>query len=432
MARLTGSVMRSASSSVPEEMRVVVIGGSGASTPELADALVAWPDAGERRPPIDLVLQGRSAEKLELVASACRARLGADVRTIGVVAEGDLDRALDGADVVLVQVRAGGYDARAFDESFPREFGFPGEETMGPGGFADAIRTVPVLAPIWDRIAAVAPDALVVNLTNPSGIVTTAMRRAVPTRVISICDAPVTFIDGIAKATGTAPEDVRSQYVGMNHAGFWVGPDFETMAAALPAASGIDREDIERLGALPLAYLRFYLHPDRQLAAQLGATETRAQALKRLEAEMLDQYASGVAVREQARRGALWYAVSIVPLLDAFAHGGDATMILGLPNGGAVPWAPADAIVERPAFLRQGGGLDSLPPVELTAPAAELLARHAAYETLAATALGGVRNRDDLVSWRDALVAALLENPMVGRDGPAEAIVDTILARSPG
>lgn len=411
-------------------MRLVVIGGSGASTPELADAVRAWPGGDARRPPLEVILQGRSVEKLGLVAGAFQARLSG---TSGAVVrpETDLDRALDGADVILMQVRVGGYDARAFDETFSRAFGIPGEETQGPGGFADAIRTIPALTSIWRRIGERAPQALVVNLTNPSGIVTTAMRRTVDVPVVSICDAPVTFTDTIAKSLGRSAASVREAYVGMNHAGFFVDHDLDAMLAALPATNGLDPVDVERLGALPTPYLRFYLHPDRQLAAQLSAGEPRAQALKRLEAEMLGQYAAGVASGDQSRRGAIWYAISIVPLLDALVSGSEATMILGLPNRDSVSWAPADAIVEGPTRIAAGGSFQREPFVALPPAAADILHRHARYEGAAATALAGVEDRREVPARRLALVAALAENPMVPNAEIAERIVDAILTRAP-
>jgi 6-phospho-beta-glucosidase len=411
-------------------MQLAVVGGSGASTPELMDALAVWPGGLDRRPSLDIVLQGRSAEKLALVADACRRRLPLVTEGIAVSSETDLDRALDGADVVLIQVRIGGLDARLFDETFPRAFGIPGEETQGPGGFANAMRTIPTLAATWDRIAARAPRALVINLTNPSGIVTAATIRHASLNVVSVCDAPVMFVETISKATARAVADVRAGYIGMNHAGFWAAPDSESAAAAA-ATTGVDPEDIATLGALPTAYLRFYLHPDRQLAAQLASTESRAQVLKRLEAEMLGQYAGGVPPAAQSRRGALWYGVSVVPLLDAVVHGSDETFILGLPNAGDVSWAPPGAIVEIPTRVAAGGIFRRDHAADLPAPAADLLARHATYETLAAEALAGATDPRMLASRSDALVRALAANPMVPTIEVARRLVDAILATSP-
>src|SRR3990172_580302 len=177
-----------------DAVRLAVLGGSGASTPELMDAIADWPGGADRRPALDIILQGRSAQKLQLVAEACRSRLPATVGGVGVSTETSLDRALDGADIVLIQVRVGGLDARIFDEVFPRAFGLPGEETIGPGGFANALRTVPALADTWDRLADLAGDAFIINLTNPSGIVTQAATAHAGLRFVSICDGPVTFV----------------------------------------------------------------------------------------------------------------------------------------------------------------------------------------------------------------------------------------------
>jgi 6-phospho-beta-glucosidase len=396
------------------------------------DAIADWPGGAERRPALEIVLQGRSAAKLALVADACRVRLPASARDVRVVTETDPDRALLGADVVLIQARVGGLDARIYDETFPRAFGLPGEETMGPGGFANALRTVPALAPLWDRLAAVGREAFIIDLTNPSGIVTQAAIAHTGLPIISICDGPVTFVDSIAKTTGRDASAVRLAYAGMNHCGFWVDASLEIMEAALSATSGIEPADVAALGALPTAYVRFYLHPVRQLAAQRSASESRAQALKRMEAEMLDQYAAGVEPGRHIRRGALWYGVSIVPLLDAFTNGGIETIVLGLPNRGAVTWAPDDAIVELPTEVRAGGELVRRSAVELPAPVRRLLGRHAAYETLTARALAGTRSRDDVRGRRDELVEALAANPMLPDAALAERIVDAVLAASPG
>lgn len=412
-------------------VRLAVLGGSGASTPELMDAIADWPGEAERRPALDVVLHGRSARKLELVAEACRSRLPASVDGVHVSAETSLDRALDGADVVLIQIRAGGLDARVFDETFPRAFGLPGEETMGPGGFADALRTVPALADTWDRLAALATDAFIIDLTNPAGIVTQAATAHTGLRIVSICDGPVTFVEGIAAATGRDASAVRLGYAGMNHCGVWVDPESDVLRSALPATSGIDPEDVEALGALPTPYVRFYLHPDRQLEAQLAAAQSRAQALKRMEAEMLDQYAHHVEAPRQTRRGALWYRVSIVPLIDAVVHGGRDTVVLGLPNAGAVDWAPDDAIVELPTDVHVGGTLSRRPAVGLPGPVVDLLTRHATFETRTARALAGTRSRDDVRGRRPALVEALGANPMVESPELAERLVDEILANAP-
>jgi len=412
-------------------VRVVVIGGSGASTPELMDAVAAWPGGAERRPALEIVLQGRSTDKLAIVAEACRGRLPASISDVAIVAETSLERALDGADVVLIQVRIGGLDARVFDETFPRAFGIPGEETMGPGGFANAVRTIPALVPLWDALVSRAPGAFIINLTNPSGIVTQAATAHTGLQVVSVCDAPVTFVEGIAQATGRDADAVRLAYAGMNHVGFWWDPDTAAMSTALSATKGIDAQDVSTMGALPTPYVRFYLHPEQQLASQLDAVESRAQVLKRLEAEMLEQYSSGVEASQHKRRGALWYGVSIVPLIDAVAHGGAEPVVLGLPNKGAVTWAPDDAAVELPTDVLVGGELRRRAAPALPVATTRLLEQHAAFEDATARALTGARTHDDVRARRGELIAALAINPMVASADTAERLVDEILAASP-
>lgn len=412
-------------------IRLAVIGGSGASTPELVDAVADWPGGAARRPVLEIVLQGRSQAKLTAVADACRQRLPASVEGVSVTTETSLERALDGADIVLVQVRIGGLDARIFDETFPRASGIPGEETMGPGGFANAMRTVPALAPLWDRLAACPPETFIINLTNPSGIVTQAATAHTGRPIVSLCDGPVTFVDGIAAAVGQEADEVRLGYAGLNHVGFWAGATGGTLVAALSATKGIDAADVEMLAALPSPYVRYYLHPARELEAQVAAAESRAQTLKRLEAEMLEQYRSGVAAAEHTRRGALWYRVSIVPLVDAVVHGASHTMVLGLPNEGTVAWAPDDAVVELPTEVEAGGAMRRLPAPTLSSAAIEWLERQALFESSTAHALAGTRSHDDVVARRDALIAALATNRLVPGAEVAVRLVDEILRRSP-
>ena len=414
-----------------DPLRLAVIGGSGASTPELIDAIADWPGGEVRRPAMDVVLQGRSKAKLDTVAAACQQRLPDGIRDVRISTETLAERALEGADIVLIQVRIGGLDARVFDETFPRAFDIPGEETMGPGGFANAVRTVPALAPLWDMLATSAPDAFIINLTNPAGIVSQAATAHTRRQVVSLCDGPATFVDGIAAATGRDPDQVRSGYAGLNHVGFWSDADAGALVRALPATKGIDASDVEEAAALPSPYLRFYLHPERELAAQLAAQESRAQTLKRLEAEMLDQYRSGVDGAEHKRRGAIWYRVSIVPLIDAVTHGSSHSIVLGLPNRGAVTWAPDDAMIELATNVNADGTLGRIAAPTTSAVATEWLERHAAFETKTAEALAGSRSPADVRERRDELVVALAGNPMVPSIEMASSLVDEILDRSP-
>lgn len=403
-------------------MRLVVLGGSGSSTPELADALAAWPGGLDRRPPIQVVLVGRSEAKLQLVAGEFRFRAGTAGPPLSVTAISDHARALDGADVVVNQVRVGGLDARAFDETFPWEYGLPGEETMGPGGFANAVRTVPAQAQTWAEVAARCPEALVVNLTNPAGIVQQAAEVGWPgLRIVSICDAPVTFARAIGERLGRPISSVLHRYVGMNHCGWYVpeGPDELPRLADLVV--GMDPGVLEIYQALPTPYVRFYVDPDRQLEAQRSG-ESRAQQLKRIDTALLDAYASGLSA-QRYKRGAVWYALIMVPFLDAWLHGSEAPIVLGVRNSGRLPEVPISSMIEIAHRVRPGR-LDPLePPARPTLPAL-LLARHGTYEALAAAALA-----PDAPAW--ARLQALLANPMVHGWTQAMGLLAAIEKRSP-
>lgn len=404
-------------------MRMVILGGSASATPEMVDALADWPGGLERRPPLELILHGRSTERLELVASEVRRRAAPMTGpAIEVRTATDLSLALENADVVLNAVRIGGLAARVFDETYPQRHGCPGEETMGPGGLANALRTVPVVRRFWATVVEVAPSALHINLTNPSGIVVAALGAADGSPVFSVCDSPVVFCDAIADRLGVATSDVRSRYQGMNHLGWWMPDAPEELAAVLDLATGQDPEAVRVQGALPAPYVRYYMSPDQVFRTQQAATETRAQQLQRLEAELLEGYANESA--DLPRRGAVWYATAVLPLIDAWSNGSEDVLILGMRNEGRIAGLPDAAITEGPVRIPTPRTVETqaLPP--LPALPAQLLAEHAAYEELAVEATKPEASRDDRVR-------AMLANPMVASYDQAVSLVDDVESGSP-
>jgi 6-phospho-beta-glucosidase len=405
-------------------VRLVILGGSGSATPELADALVAWPGGPSRRPALEVVLQARSADRLELVAAEMRRRLAAPADGAPVVVEIATDRraALEGADVVVNAVRVGGLAARAFDETFPRPFGIPGEETMGPGGFANALRTVPALRPTWEDVAAVAPGALVINLTNPSGIVVAAAEREAGLRLVSMCDSPASHVEAIAARLGRPVADVRRRYLGMNHVGWWVPADEAELEAAVDLATGQDPDAVRAQGAVGAAYVRYYVHPDRLLHSQLAASETRAEQLQQLDRVLLAGFAEGAT--ELPRRGAAWYSKAVLPFVDAWLHGSAEPLTVGLRNDGRIPGLPDAVLTEGPVSFPASRTMASLPTVPMPGLPGSLLAAHATFEALTVEAISGG-------SSRRLLLRALLANPMVATYDQAAGLLDAILAGSP-
>ncbi len=404
-------------------MRIVVLGGSASATPELADALAEWPGGVDRRPQLELVLYARSADRLAVVAGETQRRVeGLAGAAVTVRTTIDLSEALAGADVVLNAVRVGGLAARVFDESYPHRHGLPGEETMGPGGFANALRTVPVAMELWSEVARRAPGALKINLTNPSGIVTAAAARELGSQIFSVCDSPVVFCDRIGERLSLTGDDVRRRYLGMNHIGWWVPHDDRELDATADLVTGQELAAIRAQRAIGAPYARYYVHHDRILAAQQEAGETRAQQLLRLEAELLAGYSSRAS--DLPRRGAVWYATAVLPLVDAWFHGSSRVMTLGLRNEGRIPGLPDEVVTEGPVQIAAPGEVESIEVTALPPLPAALLAEHAAYEALAMRACLPGATRDDRI-------AALMANPMVPSYDVADGLLADIEAGSP-
>ena len=344
-------------------VRMAVLGGSGVATPELIDCLAQ----NGPRPAFHIALIGRSREKLEQVGALCARLAEQAAPPITISTHTDLREGLQGADYVLNQVRVGGYTARAFDETFPREFGILGEETVGPGGFANAMRTVPVVLEQCRVIEEVAPRALVINLTNPSSYIQYAISRYTRLDVLGLCDAPVSQTQMVAGLLGTPPEELSVRYSGMHHYG-WITsvrhqgrdvmPDVLSKLSIQPGLP-VEAEIIQAMGAIPSSYFKYFYHSDRMLEAQSGKP-ARAEQLMALEAEMMAAYRSGELEGKPPsleKRGANWYRQIIVPVLLAHLNDSAAVFILNVTNHGALPFLPPQTIVEVPCVVRRSGFL---------------------------------------------------------------------------
>lgn len=407
-----------------ETVKLAVLGGSGVATPELVDVLARFSE----RPAVHLSLVGRSAEKLEAVGAMCK-RLAAPVHPhISISTHTDPREGLEGAHYILNQIRVGGYPERAFDETFPREFGIPGEETFGPGGMNMALRTIPVVIELCRIVEQVAPDALIINLTNPSSIVQYAINYASRVNVVSICDLPMMAEEMVAGLLGVPVHDLDVRYTGMNHFGWvtrvrWQGrdmlPDILDKFLSQPNLP-VEADIIRALGVIPTSYFKYYYHANRVLAAQQGK-RARAEELLELESEILAAYQAGGPEKKPAslvKRNAAWYDHMIVPLFLAHVNDTGERQYLQVTNGQALPFMPAGAIVEVPCVVRHSGFLplayDSGLPPELQA----LLLTNATFEMLWAEA---VVDKDYAKALR-----AMLTNHLVTNYDQARGILEKI------
>ena len=398
-------------------LRVAVIGGGSTYTPELVSGLSR---ERERIEIGDLVLHDIDAERREVVGGLARRMLEGQGFAGRLEVTGELDRALDGADVVLLQIRVGGQSARLADETVPLPCGCIGQETTGAGGFAKAMRTVPVVLEIAERARELAaPDAWIVDFTNPVGIVTRALVDA-GHRAVGLCNVAITFQRHCAELLGVDPGRLVVDQVGLNHL-TWVravrldGEDvlgrlLDEHGEQVAEVGALPLELTRELGAVPSYYLQYFYEHDKVLAAQLEGTP-RAEQVAGIERELLELYRDPALVSKPAlleQRGGAFYSEAATALVGSlFADTGD-VQVVDIRNGGTLAGLAPDDVVEVPARIGAAG------PVALEQPplAPELLGlvQHvAAYERLTAEA----------AVTRDPRTArlALLAHPLVGQWG---------------
>jgi 6-phospho-beta-glucosidase len=397
--------------------KLVVLGGSSIATPELIAALTAR----DEHPPFLITLVGRDESKLARVGHIC-ARMADAANDLRVEWTNDLASALDGANFILNQIRVGGLAARAFDESFPHQFDIPGEETVGPGGFANALRTAPVCLGYAREIERRAPDAWFVNLTNPASIVQAVLSRASKLRVVSVCDSPVTLIENVARLVGGPTDRLVADYFGMLHFGWIVHmaragvdlmPDALERIAQLPGLAA-DARLVQSIGAIPHPYLNYFLAPDVMLARQRAKGHTRAAELQELEGQILAGYESGNLALLK-KRAAVWYDKIIVPVLCALLQSGD--YIVNTPNGNAIPWLPPATIIETRARIAPQG-VAPYPAAGAPRDAQAMLQLNSAFESLVVDAI--------LEDSYEAAWRALRLNPLVKSSAQARDILDLV------
>jgi 6-phospho-beta-glucosidase len=408
-------------------LKVAVVGGGSTYTPELVEGFEARRD----RMPIDeLVLLDIDEERLRIVGGLAQRMLDRLDWTGRLTCTGDRDAAIDGADFVLIQLRVGGQAARLVDETLPPTFGVIGQETTGAGGFAKALRTVPLVLELAELTARrAAKDAWIVDFTNPVGIVSQALIDA-GHRAIGLCNVAINLQRGMAERFGVSPERVQLEHVGLNHLS-WEravlvdGVDrlpelIERDATGLGEHVGVPGEIVRALGAIPSYYLRYY-YETRRVVDEQRAGHTRAQEVIDIEHELLEMYEDqGLAEKPAllANRGGAYYSEAAAQLIASLHDGAGDVQVVDIRNDGALSDLPADAVVEIPATIDRDGAhplpLGSMPP-EMRG----LVQAMKAYEQLAIQAA--------ITGDRTVALRALLANPLVADYDIAAPLLEALL-----
>ncbi|MGW6618533.1 6-phospho-beta-glucosidase [Streptomyces erythrochromogenes] len=417
-------------------MKLAVVGGGSTYTPELIDGFARLRDT---LPVEELVLIDPATERLELIGALARRIFARQDHAGRVTTTTDLDAGVAGADAVLLQLRVGGQAARLQDETWPLECGCVGQETTGAGGLAKALRTVPVVLDIAERVRRASPDAWIIDFTNPVGIVTRALLRA-GHKAVGLCNVAIGLQRKFAALLDLAPSDVHLDHVGLNHLTWELGvrrggPDGEDLLPGLLAAHGeavasdlrLPQAVLDRLGVVPSYYLRYFYSHD-EVVRELGTKPSRAAEVAAMERELLALYADPALDEKPAllaKRGGAFYSEAAVDLAAALLGGGGTDVqVVNTRNNGTLPFLPDDAVIEVQARVRATGGSGPVPlPVPRLDPLfAGLVSHVTAYEDLALDAA--------LRGGRERVFKALLAHPLIGQYDLAEGLTDRLLAHN--
>ena len=411
-------------------MRLTVVGGGSTYTPELVDGFARMRDL---LPVDELVLVDPDAQRLELVGGMSRRMLARAGHPATVTTTSDVDAGVTGADIVLLQLRVGGQAARNRDETWPLDCGCVGQETTGAGGLAKALRTIPVVLDIADRVRRLAaPDAWIVDFTNPVGIVTRALLQA-GHRAVGLCNVAIGFERAFAQLLDVTYDEVTLDHVGLNHL-TWIravtvgGEDvlprlLDEHGEALAERVEMPVSLLRSLGVIPSYYLRyFYLHDT--VVAEQRKHGTRAAAVTEIEHKLLAMYADPTVDTKPAlleERGGAYYSEAAVDLVASLLSDRGDTQVVNVRNDGTMPFLADDAVIEVPSIVdRKGAHPIPVAPVEPLF--AGLIAHVAAYEDLALdAAIHGGRTRVE---------KALLAHPLVGQLDLADGLTTRLLAEN--
>jgi 6-phospho-beta-glucosidase len=427
-----------------DQLKIVVMGGGSSYTPELIEGFIKNHSTFPVR---DLYLvdiePGR--QKLETVANLAKRMINNAGVPINVHTTFDRREAIEGADFVTTQMRIGMLDARSRDERIPLKYGLIGQETTGAGGFAKALRTIPVILDIAKDIKELAPEAYMINFTNPAGIVTEAVLKYSDIRTMGLCNLPIGTRMQIAKLCEVDVSKVDIEMVGINHLNWTTkivvdGVDItkEVLNKAAGATGltmknipdfGWDAEFLQSVGALPCSYHRYYHMKDIMFEDMnkkfIEKGTTRADDVKKVEAELFELYKDpnlSIKPPQLEQRGGAYYSEAAINLIKSIYNNTKDIQTVNVRNNGVIPFLPDNVSVEVNCMIDSEGAH----PIQIAAPIGPqirgLMQVVKAYEelTVKAAAEGDYH----------AGLQALTIHPLVGSAKVAKQLLDEIISEN--
>ncbi len=418
-------------------MKVAVIGGGSTYTPELVNGFLARVAAF---PLSELWLMDIDARRLDVVGGLARRMLAANGDPFRVCLTTDRQAALQGAGYVITQLRVGQMEARRRDEYLGHRHGLIGQETTGVGGMAKALRTIPILLEIAAEMGRLAPGALLVNFTNPAGLVTEALQRYAPqVASVGVCNVPITakmgFLQLLEKTFNRplAPERAELNTLGLNHLSWHRGftldgddlwpPLLQAYLDELRSSPQPEWDPpiIETLRMIPNYYLQYYYYSGRKLAAQQAWPPSRAEQVIAVEKDLLRQYADPHLSEPPAglvKRGGAYYSTMATQLLSAHYNDLGEVHVVNTRHAGAVAGWPSEWVLEMPCKI-DCQGVHPLPAEPLPLVCFGLLSQVKAYELLTVEAA--------VHGDRDAAYQALLAHPLGPQADQVQVVLDDLL-----
>ena len=418
-------------------MKISVIGGGSTYTPELINGFIS---RSERLPLKELWLMDIDPRRLEVVGGFARRMVEAKGLPFKVILSTNQRESIQAASYVITQLRVGMMPARRADEYLGQRHGLIGQETTGVGGMAKALRTIPVILDIARDIRETAPYALLLNFTNPAGLVTEALTRyAHDVPAVGVCNVGITtkmeIIKEVESLLGTSIDPDHAQLVtlGLNHLtwhrGFTIDGE-DLWSRIFPVYVAEMRKDpdpewdvhtLETLGMIPNYYLQYFYYTAKMLKAQEKWPPSRAEEVMEIEKDLLRQYADPAVTEPPAdlmKRGGAYYSTLATQLIDSHYNDLGQVHIVNVRQGGAVSTLPADWVLEMPAKVDRSG-IQPLPAEPLSQVCSGLINQVKMYELLAVeAAVHGDRN---------AAYQALLAHPLGPQADKVQEVLDDML-----
>ncbi|GMK45843.1 6-phospho-beta-glucosidase [Paenibacillus glycanilyticus] len=417
-------------------LKVAVIGGGSSYTPELVEGFIKRYDEMPIRE-LWLVDIEEGRHKLEIVGKLAQRMVEQAGVPMDVRLTLNRREAIAGADFVTTQMRVGLLEARRRDEHIPIKLGVIGQETTGPGGMLKALRTVPVILDICRDIEELAPNAWMLNFTNPAGIVTEAVLKHSKVKTVGLCNSPINFQKYLAKQYGVPESEVLPEFVGINHL-HWItsayvngedklqemiggGKDY---SATNVTAFDWDPEFLRSLGALPTYYLRYFYMTDTMYAEMKESLEkngTRADVVSGVEEELFELY-KDVNLKEKPKqlekRGGAFYSEAAVNLMFSLYTDRKDIQTLNVRNGGIIGFLPEDASIEVNCVVTAQGPIP-LPLQRVPEQIKGLLHAVKTYESLTIEAA--------VTGDRGVALQAMVHHPLVPSVSVAKALLGEML-----